>query len=553
MKRAKIIIPILVAIITFFASIVYSREYFLYDAEKSKILYMGEKDTVFTETMDFEKNPNLIMKTSDPNKYLAIYAPEDNSKLTDKKDKESNPGQLIIFNIATGRTEDLVELGFWPYRWNYTKDHKHFFITYKPTPDSKSMEMLHYSVEEKKSEKISIPASEVSNLSFNYDESKLYAVANRAVNSKKDEMISDLLIITYSPLTIASTMHFDQKILGLYILSQDRIALLNLDSKHKAKSLTLISTQDYSIIQEQKLKMIYSWTSWFDKEHVLIVGGFETRNILFGLVGQGEFCKVTANEIKFITPAAPWVDFEYLPEKDCLYILSQRHMEVIDFKASTRNKFDTDFNTYFDHNGNCHFYQLYRLPDSNLAAIYCSSNSEVKFYDLTANKLIKKVNCGRSGGKKILSSIFEINTKTTITTNQDSSQYYVLNRATKDITVLDKEFNKPSYIVPREELIGMYQITKPTRRTLVTTGNTVYVIKETETALEPIYNFQVETKETSLYAEEGRLILISDKELLVIDSETLKITNHISLYGDPNEKYTKLQPGARRYYFIRSL
>jgi hypothetical protein len=399
---------------TLSSSLAFGRDYFLYDIEKSKILHMGKNETTFTEKIDFEKNPDLIMATNDPNKYLAIYAPEDNSKSKDKKAQESNAGQLIIFNIATGRTEDLVDLGFWPFRWDYTKDYKHFFITYKPSPDSETMELLHYNVGEQKSEKIFIPAPEVSNLSLNYDESSLYVVANQVVNSKKDERTSDLLTVTYSPLTIKNTLSSNQKILGLYVLSQDRIALLNVDVKHKTKSLTLLNAQDNSTVQEQKLKMIYSLTSWFEKERTLIVGGFEYGR------GKGQFCKVSTTGIQFTVPITAWVEFEYIPEKDCLYLLSGSQLEVIDYGNSTDQKINTGNNR-----SSHYYYQLYHIPDSNIITIYSFENSEVKFFDLNENIILKKVNCGRSGIKFLL-NFFNVDAKTVITTNPDKSNYLAI-------------------------------------------------------------------------------------------------------------------------------
>lgn len=552
MRKIRIIVPLLFLLLMIFSTLALGRDYFLYDIEKSKILYMGENDTAFTEKIDFEKNPHLIMKTNDPNKFLAIYAPEDNSKQKDKKVKESNAGQLIIFNIATGRTEDLVELGFWPFRWTYTKDHQHFFITYKPTPDSKSMEMLHYNVAEQKSEKLSDFASDISDLSLSYDETKLYAVSDRNVKIKKAKTFSDVLTITYSPLAVQNTLSTDKKILGLYVLDQERLALLNLDLNHKAKSVSLINTLDNTVVQEQPLKLIYSMTNWFEKERILIIAGFETKAGGFGLVGNGQFCKVSANDIRIMEPSNPWIDYEYDPKKDCLYILSENHLEVIDYKNNANNKYKTGYNLYHA-DSTYYFYQFYRLSDSNLAAIYCSQNSEVKFYDLNENKIIKKVNCGRSGGNKFFASLFNVSTKTVMTTNQDKTKYYVLNRATKDITILDQDFNKPTFIVPSEPPIEMYQIKKPILKTLVATGKRIYQLNEETSELEPIYDFKAETKGVRIYEDDNRIILISDKELLVINSKTLTVENSFFLFGDPNEKYTKLQSGEQRYYFIRAL
>ena len=109
MKRILLVILILFVISVPTANI-FSADYFLFDRENNKILFMGTNDNEFTEKIDMEKNPDRLMPTNDPDKYLAIFAPE----VKRGKEKDAQKGQLILYNIATGRTEDLVEIGYGP-------------------------------------------------------------------------------------------------------------------------------------------------------------------------------------------------------------------------------------------------------------------------------------------------------------------------------------------------------------------------------------------------------------------------------------------------------
>ncbi len=543
MKKIKLLMVLALLSVILLSTLADAHVYFLYDAEKSKILYMGENETAFTEKIDFEKNPDRIMQTGDPNKFLAIYAPEDNSEIKGKKAKESIPGQLIIFNIETGRTEDLVELGFAPFQWTYSKDFQHFYISYKATPGSNSMELLHYYVSEQKTEKLSDFASNIFDLALSNDESKLYVLTDRTVKISKVKKFSDLLTLSCSPLAVINTLSLDKEILNMHILSNDRLVLLNLDRKRKEKSLMLINPENNETIAEQKLKLVQTYYSWHKDERVLIVGDFEFQKSY-----RGQLCKVTADGIKAINPAKPWFGYEYIPERDCLYLLSRYALEVVDFKNSTQELIETG-NNLSSH----YYYQLYHIPDSSLLTIYSYEDSMVKFIDLDGNMLLKKVNCGKSGGKKLLASLFSILSETVITTNEEKSRLYILNRATKDITVLDRELNNLDFIAPPEPPIGMCQIKKPVLQTIVTSGTKVYHLDEDSMQFEVVDEFSQPTKETYFYQDGNRLILISDKELAVINTETWQVENKFLIFGDPNEKYTKIQPGSRRYYFIRTL
>jgi len=97
---------------------IFSADYFFFDKETNKILYMGAKDTQFAEKIDMEKNPDRLMPTNDPDKFLVIFAPE----VKKGHEKDAQKGELTLFNVNSGKTEDLVELGYGPFNWTYSDD-----------------------------------------------------------------------------------------------------------------------------------------------------------------------------------------------------------------------------------------------------------------------------------------------------------------------------------------------------------------------------------------------------------------------------------------------
>ena len=110
MKRTLLFLFIL-SLITLLASVVVlGRDYFLFDLEENKILHMGKDDVAFNKTIGIDKNPQFLMQTGTPDKYLVIFYP-----IEDKENPQNNiPGKLLIYNNAIGKSEDLIELGYSP-------------------------------------------------------------------------------------------------------------------------------------------------------------------------------------------------------------------------------------------------------------------------------------------------------------------------------------------------------------------------------------------------------------------------------------------------------
>jgi len=165
-----------------------------------------------------EKNPDRMMPTNDPDKYLAIFAPE----VKRGKEKDAQKGQLILYNINSGRTEDLVELGYGPFNWVYTKDHKHFFITYRPALTSDYYELLHYNIAEKTTEKLADFAKNVNDLVLSYDETRLYALIPGDEKSK-DKEPGKVQVLSFGPLAVVTTLQMDVNPQALFVLGPEKL------------------------------------------------------------------------------------------------------------------------------------------------------------------------------------------------------------------------------------------------------------------------------------------------------------------------------------------
>jgi hypothetical protein len=168
------------------------------------------------------------------------------------------------------------------------------------------------------------------------------------------------------------------------------------------------------------------------------------------------------------------------------------------------------------------------------------------------NKMLKELQCGRPGkNSSFLKLTGSLYANTTITTNADKSRYYILNRISKDITVLDKDFNIQSYLAFDEQPLEMYQINKPSVQTLVTTVKGIYQVDHESLTLVPIYEFEESTDQTHMIAEDNRLIFWTAKEVIVIDPINMEVKNSFKLFT--KEDNMKVKKGERRYLFIRAL
>lgn len=546
-KTARIFLTLLLTIF-FAATAVFGKDYFLYDLEKNKILAMGQDEEMFSEKADLEKNPDRLLPSNDPDKYLAIFTPE-----TGNKKKEDQAGKLVVINIATGRTEDFVELGFAPFKWVYTEDRKHFFITYKNSSrkSADQFELLHYDLTLQKSEKMALTAKMVSRLSLSFDETKLYLVSE---SGDKEEPILNIdesgkaFVLSYSPLKIEKKLKA-QNPKFIFGVGPERLVLLDVTDNGKEGSVKYINTANFNIEKEQKIKNFYRYYSyWYKDEKVLIL--MISAKTDYGI-------KVSATGMIAAEIPSNWINYEYLADKDKLYILTVNDLKVIEYKPDSiicdLKGYSTKGRNVYSNGGATYYYRFNRLPESDLAAIYCQIGGSIKFFDLNSNSLLKEVRCGRAG-RKILKAFLNglVDQEFSVCANQAKTKFFILNTATNDITVYDKNFEKLDYIVPPENLLEMFQIKKPIQ-SIVVTSKKVYKLNDLDLTLVPIHEFSAAVRWAYCFDDKNRIIILTSKELLVINADTLAVKNCFQLFGEPDDKYTKLKKGEQRYYFIPTL
>jgi hypothetical protein len=139
-----------------------------------------------------------------------------------------------------------------------------------------------------------------------------------------------------------------------------------------------------------------------------------------------------------------------------------------------------------------------------------------------------------------------------VAANPDKAKFYILRRDTRDITVFQSSFDKPTYIVPKEAPITMYQIKKPNLKTLVVSGKEIYQMNEDD-SLSPVYEFKEPVSDCLFFGEKNRLIILTDRNMLVMDPESLEVKNDMLFFGNPDEKYTRLKKGQMRYDMIPAM
>ncbi len=538
----KLILFMIASFLLLTPTIGLTRDYFLYDHEQNEILNINDNlKQGNIKKIGLTKNPDLMMATGIPDKFLAVT----NSRQiqNSKGQTEFQPGKVIIFDANAGRTEDLLEIGVTPYRWTYTKDRLHFFIAYFTSPKRESVEILHYNFSEKKVIKSQTVIGEIVDLKLAYDENMLLAMVNPVKAPPK------LVAFQIAPLQIKSELEIGLKSERLYIIGPDRAVLVGINqlgTKKKGSGIIkIIDTYGNAIVEERKLSFPNVGVYWNEKNRSLFV----TNGLLVNKLMEGRIYKVTSAGIRQHQISRPWAGFSYLPEQDCLYILNDTTLTLIDYANNFSKVFELGLSNYYP--GKFHYY-FQRLPQTSLAIIFCFEKGYLKFYDIEKNQVLRSTTCGRTGERFLNYITFkgDLESRTAVTTNQLQSRFYVLNCATRDITVYDQAFNILKYLIPEEPPLAMFQV-QPTLRTLVVTAKGLYKIDEVNVNLIPVADFSIEiTKANYLEEKKESLILYTDRLLLILEQESLQVKQVFYLYGDPKEKFTKLKSYQRRHYFI---
>lgn len=544
----KVIIFVISCLLFLIPTLGITKDYFLYDHEQNEIFTIN--DALATEGLKkigLTKNPDLMMATGVADKFLAIHS---SYRSVESKGQTSfQPGILMIFNAKSGRTEDLVEIGFAPYRWTYTKDRSSFFIAYYTSPQKDQIEILHYDIGEigkAKLEKVKGIGREIVDLKLSLDDQRLLALVNLA--DSRQEMVTFEL----APFQVKSKLTVAPNARHLFILGPERAALVGLNSQRRKSGsgmIKIVAIDSNAIVEERKLTFPSSGVYWYETNRSLFV----TNGIIKGQLMKGRIYKITGAGIRQHQISNPWAGFSYLPEQDKVYILDEAGLTLIDYARNYSKNFGLGESNYYPAQ---YRYYFQHLAETNLALIACFEKGYLKFYDIEKNQVLKNARCGRPGQRilNVLSFKGDLESRTMATTNQGRSRYYVLNCATRDITVYDQAFNVLKYLIPEEYPLAMFQVNHPTLRTLVLTVKRLYAIDEEQVALVPIADFSTPITQVKYFKTAKDAVLIhTDRLLMVLEPENLKVRHQFYLYGDPEEKFTKLKNSERRYYFIPAM
>ncbi len=446
---------------------------------------------------------------------------------------------MILFNIATGRTEDFVEIGYHPFRWTHTKDYKHFFISYRKLPGSNMTELIHYDMTAQKAEISEDIPGLLKDLVLGIDETRLYATTATA----KDK--SQLITLSYGPLKIEHTLPTEKAPGYVYFLSEDIMALVSyawIDYAFvKGGSVMLLNVKDYKPVQKMEFcksrTRIYS--RWFKKERILIIidGYKEYRPDVY---------KVTSAGIIKNTAGAPWGNFLYLPDLDRLYLLGMEDIEEFDYPNQKQLKIETGVNYSIGQNA-YFYYNLFQIPDTHILAMYSSVNGKGKFYSMTEHKVIANVTCGRPN--KRFKILLGHPSEAELTVNQDKTRFFMVCVASKDITVFDEKYNVLDYIIPEDAPLSIFQVKKPMLRTLVATVKSLSAIGSDSKTLELIAQYE-RSEWAQFYEDENKILFWTNKEFFILKKDTFEIVARYSFYGDTGDFGDKER---LRYRFLYNL
>ena len=583
MTRIKKVMLLLFLLALLITTRVFADDYFLYDAEGQKILFMGGKSAEFVEKLEMSKNPDYLMPTNDPDKFLAVYLPEiDEDRGKKNKEDTSRAGELVLFNVANGRTEDLIQIGFSPFAYEYTEDYKHFVVTYRTSlADDSPFEVLYYNIAEQKSQKLTLPkwTKMVNQIVITPENEQITLLLD---NKKRRQTVKEskagfgpfgkvtgnpeLMSLSFSPLAVKKELTLESCPLHMYGITPERSVLLCqnyldiVDAKNRggdylgAGTIKIMNLKDFSLVKEYKTSYDYKiYRRFYDKDKVLILNYYATESGLRKDIRE-IYLKVDATNAILNEFTDPTGRFEYLADKNCLYVITEENLTVIDYNSGDVIPCKTGPNS-----SDGGYYDFQRISDTDVAAIYKFEKSVVKFFDLKTNQVIKQVSCGR-GFLKALNSMYRgftgrgAGTETTISVNPDRSKYFIYNKISDDITVYNQNFEKNAYIaVKGDNCLAMYQIEKPALQTVIIGKKKIYKLDYDNHALIPIHSFVKGIEFAYLFTDENRSIVLSENEIVVLDSGTLEVKNNFKMFVEKKEPNMKLKPGQRRYYFIPNM
>ena len=380
-----------------------------------------------------------------------------------------------------------------------------------------------------------------------------------------------MVSLSYNPLEVKTSLLVGKFPDRIYNLSDELAIVVCVDRRtiHERETddgtvsrekglIQLVDLSSNSILEEQEIQPKTTFLNWHEKERVLIVVAGTTSYTGIGVFGSTEVFKVSVDGIKRHLIKRGWIDYDYLPEKDTLYILTQKsyyngYLNIVDFTNNSIKEYKTGKNAFVIQTGSytatVYTYSLFHFPGIPYEIIACPLNGNTRFFDINTNKIQAEI----KGVNTFFSSANSDKTTSFITISPNLSEYNVLYQSKKEVSIYDQNIKELKVIKLKEKPLGIYQITKPSSPTIVATEKCIYLLNNEDDTMVPIHQFTEKAKEITFYNGGNKIIVWSDKELLVIDITTFKVNTHLDLYGKSGEGLSRVKSGEQRYYFLRDL
>ncbi len=542
-------------------------DYCVFDKENSQLL-MAQNGVQFTEKIDIGIKPDQVIATNSPDQYIALYTPKAPKK---GFENEASKGACFVYNRAQ-KTVEVIELGYGPFNWVYTKDRMHFYISYRSSQDLNSFELLHYDTAGKQVEKVSDISKPVGSLCLSEDETVLYGLIS---GEAKKHIPGKVMIFTASPFKNIGAIETAINPKALFVLDAQKLVLIDADEKNKKQPgfIKIINASNGSTIQEYPIPAPYKITSFWYKEDRTLIAIADTPK------QQSMVFKMTPGATQTFTTKTDWLNCLYHKDKGQLFLVAKKTLRTVDFDQNTETSCETGLNVYQDPFSDAKFnYSMKYFPDAGLALLYCPNGGNAKLIDLKQNIMIQNCGYGRSGAKfkNTMVNIFAnalamsvlyspytyypgslvnfFEGGTTIAVDAERMKYFFLSSSTSDVTVFGSRLDNPQYIVaPKEKPMVMLEIEKPNLQILLVTNKTIYRIDSSDLSLTALYEFHDSIRSCFFYRDQEQIMAVTDRELAVINPVSLKVENGIMLYGNPGESRIHLQEGEQRYYFVPAL
>lgn len=522
MKRCRYLLLLGLATLSF-STVVFGSDFYILDLKHGRMETYTDDASTFAEYT--RANTDNVAHIAPDGPYLIYYLPF----------KAKEQGALFITEPA-GRPTKRFELGYARFVKAESPDQRHFLVSYRADKEASRYELAYYGADTGELSRVSL-----NSLNTVYD-IKFAATDNTAyVLGLDNEKRHCILSFSLRPFGLKAKMNIGSLPIPqdefsnltnhseLFVLNNHRVVVINYGGRNPVdpmKTLTggyvLFDTNQAAVIEEHTLPSeVYS--QWFPKSKTLIIAGRDARGDLYRLAwdGQGVFIRINSQGVRsFTTPL--WWNYQYREDSDCLYYLTNHQFGIGCFAEGKKEQWGVGKNVYTRIVSNwvpSYPDALHIIEDCKMALCWNPSSGQVRFIDLVQKRVVGKL-FGHRFQRKTLQNY---DGKTIISGNALGSRFYLLKTA-KLLQVLDGHLATIATLKLPDDAIGMYAVDS---NPLIIAKRQVYQIQDDD--LIPIYQFKRKIHDAYLLRNGREYIVLTDGEMLRLESSKLKVVPMIDL------------------------